>query len=74
MKKAILVVLLLVTGCSKVTMTPQYRDEVIKSALIIEQLNQRCQEGDDTACRAGLAEANETMRLLVDAMYGEYNE
>lgn len=63
-------VVLLFVGCSKVQMSPSYRQALEKSAINVAELNRRCQAGDPNACKQGLATASETLDLLVDALRG----
>jgi len=60
----------LIAGCSGVQMSPAYRQALEISAVNVAELNKRCQEGDNEACKQGLAEASKTLELLVDAAYG----
>ena len=62
--------LLFFAGCSKVQMSPEYRYQVESAAVIVGELDKRCSEGDETACREGLSKASETLNLIVDALYG----
>jgi len=64
----------IISGCSQVNATPQYRAEIEKAAILVDELNTRCQNGDQRACEAGLEVANETLQLIVDGMYGETDE
>lgn len=71
MKKLIVVILtIFFAGCSSVTMTPRYRYQVETAAVVVNELDQRCADGDDVACKEGLHKASETLNLIVDAMYG----
>lgn len=60
----------LAIGCSKVQMSPEYRYQVESAAVIVDELDKRCSEGDEAACKAGLTKASETLNLIVDALYG----
>lgn len=62
----------LLAGCSEVQMSPPYRQSVQASAIRVAELNKRCQAGDQTACKEGLAAASSTLNLIVDAMEGRY--
>jgi hypothetical protein len=66
--------LIVVVGCSEVTMSPGYAKDVERAAITVAELNRRCQAGDDEACRLGLAGASETLQLIVDALHGESSE
>ena len=73
MKWIILVaVVCLLAGCSEVQMSPPYRQTVEMSAIRVAELNKRCQAGDQTACKEGLAAASSTLNLIVDALEGRY--
>lgn len=72
-KKLIILILLsslVLVGCSKVQMSASYRQALEMSAINVAELNRRCQDGDPNACKLGLAEASETLDLLVDALHG----
>lgn len=71
---AAILMILHAAGCSQVTMAPHYAQGVELAAIDIAELNRRCQAGDDEACRKGLAVADETMQLIVDAMHGRTSE
>jgi len=73
MKRIVLVsaLLLLLVGCSSVRMTPPYQQTVEMSAIRVAELNSRCQEGDDAACKDGLSAASKTLELIVDGMRGQ---
>lgn len=73
MKRKLITLLLLVAflgGCSRVQMSPEYRQVTEMSALNVAELNRRCQDGNVEACKEGLFQASETLNLLVDALYG----
>lgn len=75
MKRIILVLIcLLLVGCSAVQMTPSYRQTVQMSAIRVAELNKRCQAGDEAACKEGLAAASKTLDLIVEAMEGRYDD
>ena len=76
MKKWIIgiVLTLLLVGCSDVQMSPQYSSQVRRAAIVIAELNSRCQDGDEEACRAGLSGASETLDLIVAGMDGRGGE
>lgn len=61
-------------GCSQVTMTAPYRQTVGMSAIRVNELNERCQDGDELACKEGLAAASKTLNLIVNAMEGRYED
>ncbi|MCE5185097.1 MAG: hypothetical protein LLF76_03110 [Planctomycetaceae bacterium] len=64
----------LLTGCSRVNMSTEYAQRTRMAAYQAAEWNNRCQNGDDEACRMGLAKSSESLRLLVDAMDGVSNE
>jgi len=61
----------LLAGCSQVQMSPPYQAMLEQSAIQAAELNDRCQRGDETACRDGLAAVAETLQLLVDGLQGQ---
>ena len=64
------ILMILAAGCSPVQMQAEY-DRAFRMATInVNELNRRCQEGDTTACTAGLDEAAQILQLVVDAMDG----
>ena len=69
-KKILILTVLLISGCSKVQMSAEYRQVTEMSAINIAELNRRCQDGDDMACKEGLSKASETLNLIVDALHG----
>ena len=69
-KKILILSILLISGCSKVQMSPEYRQVTEMSAINVAELNRRCQDGDAEACKQGLSKASETLNLLVDALHG----
>ena len=69
-KKILILSILLISGCSKVQMSSEYRQVTEMSAINVAELNRRCQDGDSEACKEGLSEASETLSLLVDALHG----
>ena len=75
MKKLIVVlVVLFISGCSRVQMSPPYRQTVTMSAISVSELNRRCQDGDNQACKEGLSAASKTLNLIVDALEGRYDD
>lgn len=72
MKKAILLVTicLLVIGCAPVQMSAEYGRAFRLANVNVAELNRRCQDGDDMACKEGLKEASEILQTVVDAMDG----
>ena len=68
----ILLMFLVVTlaGCGKVWMSPDYQQQLEADARRVTELNRRCQEGDELACKGGLAVAAEALELWVDAVHG----
>jgi len=71
---ALLLFCLLIAGCNQVQMSPPYRQSVKMSAIRVAELNKRCQAGDETACKEGLAAASKTLNLIVDATEGRYED
>lgn len=72
MKKiACISLIIFLMGCSKVQMSPQYAKNYKESVIIVAELNKRCQEGDQNACKDGLNEAAGTLQLYLDAMEGK---
>lgn len=69
-----LALLLVVAGCSKVTMSPDYARQVTMAQITVAELNRRCQAGDELACKEGLRAASTTLSLIVDAMEGKAGE
>lgn len=68
-------ILLSTVGCgSQVKMTAPYAEALESSAIACGELNQRCQGGDDEACKLGLDACSETLDLLVDGLYGRVSE
>jgi len=63
--------LLFFAGCGGVRMSPRYAQVLEQSAIVVGELNTRCQAGDDPACKGGLRVASETLDLLVDALHGK---
>jgi hypothetical protein len=51
-------------------MSPEYAQQLEMAAVNISELNSRCQSGDNEACKLGLAEAAETLNILVDGLHG----
>jgi len=64
------IVLLLFAGCSKVNMSAGYARQTEKTEIEVTELNRRCQEGDNIACKEGLALAADTLRLIVNGLHG----
>ena len=60
-----------VAGCSQVQLSAPYAQQLEMSAANVNELNRRCQAGDPNACQQGLAEASQTLNLLVDGMHGK---
>ena len=63
--------MLFFAGCGGVQMSPRYAQALEQSAIVVGELNTRCQDGDDLACKGGLRVASETLDLLVDALHGK---
>ena len=61
-------------GCSQVMMSPAYQAELEADARRVGELNERCQAGDELACREGLRVAAEALDLWVDAVHGIASE
>lgn len=64
------VMVLMLSGCGKVWMTAEYREQIEMSNVVIQSLNDDCQAGDDEACRKGLNESARIVQLIVDAADG----
>lgn len=73
-KKNLSIILILsvlaLSGCLEVQMSARYQQATEMSAIVVAELNARCQAGDPNACKQGLDAASETLNLLVDAMHG----
>lgn len=69
----LLIGLLFFAGCIPVgvRMSPRYARALEQSAIVVGELNTRCQEGDDLACKGGLRVASETLDLLVAGLHGK---
>jgi hypothetical protein len=63
----VLAVMVWLGGCCSPEMTRLARE----SAINVNALNDKCQAGDDVACKEGLSLAAESLDLLADAMEGE---
>lgn len=67
----IAVVMLFIAGCGgAVQLSPEYAEALQVSAIHVNQLNKRCQDGDELACKEGLTVAAEALNLLVDGYHG----
>jgi len=66
----LIVTMFCVIGCSEVQMSAQYRQALEQSTIVVGELDQRCQAGDNVACKEGLHRAAETLDLLTDAVHG----
>jgi len=66
----VLLLIIVLTGCGKVQMSPDYARRLEISAVNAAELNRRCQAGDDEACKQGLQITSETLNLLVDGLHG----
>jgi hypothetical protein len=64
------VIVLMVAGCGKVWMAPDYQAMFEADARRVTELDRRCQAGDDLACKEGLSAAAECLNLWVDAVHG----
>lgn len=62
------------SGCRAVTMGSEYRRQVEVATAAVTELDKRCQNGDEEACREGLAQSARTLSLIVDAMNGVESE
>jgi len=74
MKRIVIICLficILIAGCGQVTMTAPYRAQTELTAIRLTELNNRCQNGDDQACKEGLKAATDFVNLIVDAMNGK---
>ena len=60
----------MLSGCGKVWMSAEYKEQMEMSNVVIQSLNADCQAGDPNACRQGLAESAEIVQLIVDAANG----
>lgn len=60
---------LIFSGCGKVHMSADYARQVEMAAVNCAILNERCQAGDEQACKEGLNLAAETLNLIVDGMH-----
>ena len=63
--------LIFVVGCGGVRMSAPYAQAVEQSAIVVGELDERCQAGDALACKDGLHVAAETLDLIVDALHGK---
>jgi len=71
MRKLIVIILiLLIVGCSQVQMSAGYREQLESSAIVVAELNRRAQAGDVEAAKRGLNVASETLNLLVAGLHG----
>lgn len=67
----LIMLLPLAAGCGDVNMSPAYARQVRQAAIVADELNQRCIDGDDAACRDGLNLTAETLRLIVGGLDGK---
>jgi len=67
---AIFLLAMSLAGCSQVTMSPAYRQNLEMTNAAVAELDARCKGGDPNACRDGLAESAEYLAGLVDAVNG----
>lgn len=65
-----LLIILFASGCSKTYMPPEYRTAIEQSAVNLNILNDRCQDGDIEACREGCRVASETLNVIIEGLYG----
>lgn len=75
--KCILIIFLLgmfTAGCSQVQMSPSYRLETERMNNRLQELNKRCQAGDNEACKEGLRIATTHVQYIVDAIHGRESE
>jgi len=67
---AIILLALSMAGCTQVWMSPGYKQNLEATAVVVTELDARCQGGDPNACRDGLAESAKYLQDLVDAVHG----
>ena len=67
---AIFLLAMSLAGCSQVTMSLAYRQNLEMTNIVVQSLNADCAAGDPNACKQGLAESAEILQLLVDAVHG----
>lgn len=58
-------------GCNGINMSQPYQRQVRQATIVVDELNGRCIDGDDAACRDGLNVAAGTLILIVDALDGK---
>ena len=51
-------------GCAGPLLIAEQKMLLNQSSVIVDELDRRCQAGDDAACREGLSRAAETLRIL----------
>ena len=60
--------MMFLTSCT--SMPAEYGLLIEKSAIVVGELNERCQAGDDAACKEGLKGASKTLDLIVEGLHG----
>ncbi len=65
---------LLFVGCTQISATPDYKQNIMSLQKNVAVLNERCQEGDDQACREGLALSDQALEYIVDGMNKQRSE
>lgn len=65
-----LVLILPLSACNPIQMPVEYADLVERSAINLRVLNERCQAGDEKACRDGCIVGSKTLDAIVEGMYG----
>lgn len=59
-------------GC--ICLSSGYVEQAESAAIVVAEYNERCQAGEEAACREGLEKSDETLRWLVRAMHGKGEE
>jgi hypothetical protein len=60
----ICIALLFSQGC--ILMSADHKQALTEAAIVTNMLNEKCQAGDNQACKEGLAGATETLNELVE--------
>lgn len=60
------VLLVGVSGCVNPLYEAEHRQLINRQAAIVGELDERCADGDEQACREGLSQAAETLRTLAE--------
>lgn len=71
---SIVLLVLLCAGCPAVQMRPNHERVFRLTTINVAELNRRCQEGDNQACKEGLDLAAQAMQTAVLAMDGKAGE